>query len=513
MEDSRTKEKKNRNLKTSLIVFGVILFLILGVMFYLKNIMPAHLMGQGKKYLEIGNYDKALKMFNMAADASPADEEPIYYKAMTLAKMPPSYETQKELYEIAQLEDCEEASQLAEDVLLKMRKYLEQSVGPNYIDNVLYEDQLIRWNNSEPITYYVSGHVSVPQMYNDVVKRAFVNWQTATNGEISFREVQNPKQAKINVTFVDDVVVKSNYDPDRSGNVIPTMKDVKLLKMEISLKNVDKSGKEYTEEKLLTLAQHEIGHALGLWGHSADTNDIMYYSGDYVNADTYQKEITQRDINTLLLIYKMIPDVIDKPLTAEQYQTMFYHNVLTTYPGENFELEIQRLISQLRNDRQNIIVWVDLAINYAYKKQYPRSNYILNKVFPLVANDLRNQHVILYNLAANYYKMDEYERSERYLNHAINIQDDLDTQILESFLDLRLGRENLAREKLELLNKNYPDHIEIALKLATVYNMQKEQAKAKEVIEKLIKENPKALKDRRVQKYQKNKKNFMGSTK
>lgn len=513
MEDSKTKEKKNRNLKTSLIVFGVILFLILGFMFYMKNIMPAHLMGQGKKYLEMGNYDKALKMFNMAADANPADEEPIYYKAMTLAKMPPSYETQKGLYEIAQLEDCEEASQLAEDVLLKMRKYLEQSVGPNYIDNVLYEDQLIRWNNNEPITYYVSSHVSVPQMYNDVVKRAFVNWQTATNGEISFREVPNSKQAKINVTFVDDVMVKNNYDPDRSGNVIPSMKDDKLLKMEINLKNVDKSGKEYTEGKLLTLAQHEIGHALGLWGHSADTNDIMYYSGDYVNADTYQKEITQRDVNTLLLIYKMIPDVIDKPLSPEQYQTMFYHNVLTTYPGENFELEIQRLISQLRNDRQNIIVWVDLAINYAYKKQYPRSNHILNKVLPLVANDLRNQHVILYNLAANYYKMEEYEKSEKYLNHAINIQDDLDTQILESFLDLRLGRENLAREKLELLNKNYPEHIEIALKLATVYNMQKESAKAKEVIEKLVKENPKALKDRRVQKYQKNKKNFMGSTK
>lgn len=510
MEDTATKEKKNRNLKTSLIVFGVILFLILGLMFYLKKIMPAHLLGQGKKYLETGNYEKALKMFNMAADANPYSEEPIYFKAVALSKLPPSYENQKALYEIAQLEDCEDASGLAEDILLNMRKSLERTVGPNYIDNVLYEDQLIRWNNDEPITYHISSHMSVPQMYPETVKKAFLNWQTATNGQISFKEVPNSKNAKINVSFADDVTVKNNYDPDRSGSVVPSVKDDKLIKMDINLKNVDKSGQTYSEDKLLTLAQHEIGHALGLWGHSADEKDIMYYSGDYVNADTYEKGISQRDINTLMLIYRMIPDVIDKPLSTEQYENMFYHNILTTYPGENFELEIQRLISELRHDRRNIITWVDLAINYAYKKQYSRSNHILNKVLPLVANDLRNQHVILYNLAANYYKMEEFETSEKYLNHAINIQDDLDTQILESFLDFRLGRENLAKEKLEVLNRNYPEHIEIALKLATIYNMQKDYTRAKDVIEKLIKDNPKALKDRRVQKYKNLKKKFMG---
>ncbi len=516
MVNKKEKEQRNKNLRTSLVVFGVILFLILGFMFYMKNLLPDHLMSQGKKYLELGgeqNYLKALKMFDMAADSNPADEEPIYYRALTLSKMPPTYENQKALYEIAQLDDCEEASQLAENILLEMRKSLEKAIGSTYIDNVLYEDQLVRWNvtKDNPITYSVSSQVVIPNEYLDTVRTAFLNWQTATNGEIFFKEVSNPKNAKINVVFKDAYVVVNKLDPNVTAVAVPTIMQDKLSKVEIEIKDVDTNGRKYDTDKLLTLAQHQIGHALGLWGHSAHENDIMYYDGEYITDFTYKESISQRDINTLMLIYKMIPDVTDVPLTPEQYKNMFYHNILTTYPGENFEREIQRLISQLKYDRQNIIVWVDLAINYAYKKQYPRSNQILNEVLPLVANDFRNQHVIFYNLAANYYKMEEYKTAEDYLNYAVKLQDDLDTQILESFIDLKLDRKSVAKEKLELLNKQHPEHTEIALKLAEVYNMDNKRDDAKRVIDKLVKENPKSLKDRRVQKYKNVKRSFLGS--
>ena len=467
MVDKTTKEKKTKDLKTSLIVFCVLLFLILGFMFYMRNLMPSHMMSQGKKYYELGDYKRALKMFDMAVDANPFDSEPVYYKALALSKLEPTYENQKALYEIAQLEDCEEASDYAEEVLKSMRKAIDKSIGSNYADNILYEDVLIRWNNNEPITYYVSAHMSVPAMYEETVRKAFSNWQIASQNTIKFKEVQNAKNAKITVTFVESLESRfTSGNPNLSASVLPVINEDKLSKMEIDIKRNDVYSRPFTEENLMTLAQHQIGHALGLWGHSADKDDIMYYSGDVVDYETVKKDITRRDINTLLLLYKMIPDIIDTPLSPEQMSNMFYHNVITSYPGENFELEIQRLISQLKYDRQNIIVWVDLAINYAYKKLYSRSNYILEKILPLVANDFANQHVILYNLAANFYKMEEYNMSERYLNAAIRLQDDLDTQILEAFLDLRLGREIMAREKLELLNNSYPDHIEVALKLA-----------------------------------------------
>lgn len=497
-----TKRRKNKNLKTSLVVFGLLLAVVLGLFFYQKKIMPDQLMTSGKKQLEVGSYEKALKSFKKVADLKPYDDEPVYYQALTLSKMPTSYAVQKDLHEIAQLDDCEQASALAEETLLKMRKSLELSIGSSYIDNVLYDDQLVRWNTSEPITYSVAANTLVPDYYTETVRKAFQNWQVATNGQIMFKEIPATNSAKINVKFV-DAIAFVDKEENKTGEVIPEIKDTKLLKMNINLKPTAKNGKTYDQGKLMTLAQHEIGHALGLWGHSADEADIMAYSGDYVSDKTYEKKIKARDINTLMLVYRMVPDVIDKPIKESEYQNLFYHNVLTTYPGKNYELEIQRLISKLRGDKNNVVVWVDLAVTYAYNKQYARSNHILNKVLPLVASDFRNQQVVLYNLAANYYKMKEYKTAEKYLNYASSIQDDIDIQILETFIDLRLGRDSIAKEKLILLNRNYPDNIEIALKLAEVYRLDKDKTNEKLVIDKLVKSNPKAIKDRRVAKYKK----------
>ncbi len=500
MDSEEIKENKTKNMKISLIVLGIVLLVIIGTYLYLKNLMPEHIFNQGKKYMEIGQYDKALKMFNITVERLPYDPEPIYYQALALSKLPPTYENQKKLYEISQLEDVDDASTLAENVLDNMRKQAEREAGSNYIDNVLFDDVLIRWNNSTPVSYSIIGDSSVPQEYYDTVREAFDKWQSATNGQIMFIESQGNTRANITVNFLDDI---SRFDNINTSKTIPDIDEDKdiLKKMNIYVRKTDERGNPYETYKLLTLMQHEIGHALGLGGHSANPDDIMYYESDNIDENTGEKNITQRDLNTLNLLYRMVPDIIDVPINPSEYNNMFYHAFITTYPGENFELEIQRLISQLQNDRKNIIIWVDLAINYAFKKQYARSNYILHNILPLVREDLQNQFVILYNLAANFYKMKDYRSSYTYLNLAENIQSDIDTQILDAYIDVREGRIDLAEDKLKILIQKYPENIDIALKLAEVYYLKKDRKTEREVIEKLIQTNPKALRDRRVLKY------------
>ena len=51
---------------------------------------------------------------------------------------------------------------------------------------------------------------------------------------------------------------------------------------------------------------------------------------------------------------------------------------------------------------------------------------------------------------------------------AEHYREDLDTKILEAFLDVRFGRLETAKQKLKILLKNYPDNIDVALKLAEV---------------------------------------------
>jgi predicted Zn-dependent protease len=49
---------------------------------------------------------------------------------------------------------------------------------------------------------------------------------------------------------------------------------------------------------LLAAARHELGHGLGIWGHSPDPTDVMYFS-----QVRQPPEISDRDINTLKRIY------------------------------------------------------------------------------------------------------------------------------------------------------------------------------------------------------------------
>jgi predicted Zn-dependent protease len=50
---------------------------------------------------------------------------------------------------------------------------------------------------------------------------------------------------------------------------------------------------------LLSGARHEIGHALGIWGHSDRETDLMYFSQTKNPAG-----ISQRDLNTLKKVYR-----------------------------------------------------------------------------------------------------------------------------------------------------------------------------------------------------------------
>jgi predicted Zn-dependent protease len=50
---------------------------------------------------------------------------------------------------------------------------------------------------------------------------------------------------------------------------------------------------------LLSGARHEIGHALGIWGHSDRETDLMYFSQTQNPAG-----ISQRDLNTLKKVYR-----------------------------------------------------------------------------------------------------------------------------------------------------------------------------------------------------------------
>ncbi len=492
------KSKGNKSIVAVIITIAVIL--TIGAFFYYKNIFPNQLMISGKKYMQIKQYDKAMRIFKYLQKKYPQKEEPLYNEVLVLAKMPPVYENQKRLYEISQFDDCDNASKLAYDVLKNIRKQIELQAGINYIDNIFFDDMVIRWSNTHPITYAITSENDISSEFLLAADKAFKQWQMAVNNELTFK--QNTGSANIIIRIVDNLPENKTYTTkDVSAVTLATVIDDKLTRMDIYIKIKDNKGKLIPQDKLYYLLLHQIGHALGIGGHSNSEQDIMYYDGDFYSDKMHSKDISVRDINTFNLLYQMVPDALDENLPVRLQNSMLFHKIITIYTGNNFENETKKLLEELKNNDKNLVKWIDLANNYAIKKQYWRANYILENLLNYIGDNKQRKFAIYYNMALNYYKIKDYDLSSKYLKLAEAITKNTKTDILSAFLNVKEGKSELAKSKLIELNEKNPDNIIISVKLAELYYKENKTKEKEEVIKKLIKINPDALKDKKVIKY------------
>lgn len=169
-----------------------------------------------------------------------------------------------------------------------------------FIQEALINGKLVqRWNDSTrtiPVTIEPLriGH---PATVN-IVKSAFADWEKALGGRIRFVYTIDPTQSDVVVKWrLKSMGMEVGHQSIRWNNNTLTDADI-----EISLS--DNRGRVLSPMELKYVALHEIGHMLGIKGHSKNPNDIMFPTLQPRSAT-----LSARDIATMRALYQRKPDI------------------------------------------------------------------------------------------------------------------------------------------------------------------------------------------------------------
>lgn len=163
-----------------------------------------------------------------------------------------------------------------------------------------------RWpNRQRPLTVYIDNGRGVqgyrPE-FHDLALAALSEWSDATNGKLQFQLVANPNHA--NITLVWSDTVAGNQEVFEAGNTITTTSinhrsgEVSISHAHINLLT-QVGGMSFSDMEIKKVALHEIGHALGIQGHSPNPADIMYA----VTSREQGPQLSRQDINAINQIY------------------------------------------------------------------------------------------------------------------------------------------------------------------------------------------------------------------
>ncbi len=186
----------------------------------------------------------------------------------------------------------------------------KEAQSTDYLDES-DQNTLARWQaNKMPIHVYIEPGDKIPGYRKELrqfISDAFNAWAAASGGAVAWQLVDRPIEDGINVQWVQNPEELSNFQaPGRSATGMEqghakTETEYIGGKLYIFRCNVQiatyKEGTVMPNETIKATCFHEIGHALGISGHSTNINDTM-------NSYCPSTGLSNRDKATIKRLYQ-----------------------------------------------------------------------------------------------------------------------------------------------------------------------------------------------------------------
>ncbi len=259
----------------------------------------------------------------------------------------------------------------------------------DYLAELMATDDAHKWPLERmPLKVYIADASQVPN-YRPQFYQIFLNglnsWTAATQGRLTYTLIDNAANADLLVEFTskpEDIAQKPGQPPIEQGIARTTlMRDdhgkVVIDKVKIQILVIrPNSGKPCTDDAVKETSLHELGHALGLNGHSPNASDIMHF----VQSFRQLPALTRRDKSTIARLYS------DYPGTSQTARSEFGQQTYGTLPQPdiapppNYQNSAQYQNqnqypdpNQYQNSNQ-----FPASNQYPVSNQYPNSNQFQN---------------------------------------------------------------------------------------------------------------------------------------
>lgn len=394
--------------KFLLFVFLIVLVIAL---IYKSPFSALYNYNKAKALYQQEQYEQSLPYFEKSLFADSKGVLARFFYVLALSKSEPKYSVQKKLYEMSESKINDEASRYAKIQVRRLRYKLLEGLEYNYIHNALMGNDILRWNiKSFPLKVYFENPDSVPNYYVDSIEKAMELWSGSTNF-VKFTHVNDKNNADIYIRFIDN---KKVCDGGQCRFVTaytePKVSDKILKQMTLTFYKTNPLNKGFSQGEIYNTALHELGHTLGIMGHSDNPEDLMFSMSDSENSKyyPYAQSMSKGDLQTLVLLYRLKPTISNGKILENE--NFYYPPLIIGSDDVRLQKKLEEYKSYIKEYPEMAAGYVNLASVYGDMGDFESVLKTLEKA-EIYAQTVDEKYIVNYNKAVVYYNMQQYEKA------------------------------------------------------------------------------------------------------